>query len=199
MQDGCGVGDEGCEALCHLLVANKRIAHLDLQMNQLTDAGLKRLAEAVPHSGITELHVANNSVTEAGARALVDAAALQHKLIGRTMNISGISDSILAAARRRCPSEAPDITAPTPPGDGGVTTRQDKLDEGDARKEEAGAEAAGVSNGARDKASEAQAVETVPRTRRNGGGDPMPCDGVDSRLEKVVGGACAADAMEQDE
>jgi hypothetical protein len=143
-------------------VANKRIAHLDLQMNQLTDAGLKRLAGAVPHSGIAELHVANNSVTEAGARALVDAAALQHRLVGRTMTISGISDSILAAARRRCPSEATDLTAP---GDGGVTAKQDKVDGGGARKEEEGAEAAGVSNGARDKASEAQALETTSRTR----------------------------------
>ena len=176
-------------------MANKRIAHLDLQMNQLTDAGLKRLAGAVPHSGIAELHVANNSVTEAGARALVDAAALQHRLVGRTMTISGISDSILAAARRRCPSEATDLTAP---GDGGVTARQDKVDGGGARKEEEGAEAAGVSNGARDKASEAQALETTSRTRRHGGGDPMPCDGVDSRPEEAVGDACA-DVMEQDE
>ena len=73
-------------------------------MNQLTDAGLKRLAVAVPQSGLAHLHVANNSVTEAGARALVDAAMQQHKLVGRTVNISGISDSVLAAARRRCPS-----------------------------------------------------------------------------------------------
>lgn len=41
-------------------MANKRLAVLDLQLNQLTDSGVKVLAEAVPKSGLVEVHLGNN-------------------------------------------------------------------------------------------------------------------------------------------
>ena len=37
--EGCGIGDEGCVLVRDLLLANKCISDLDLQMNQVTDKG----------------------------------------------------------------------------------------------------------------------------------------------------------------
>jgi len=107
--------------LAELVVANKRIGELDLQMNQVTDSGIRRLAQAVPQSGLSQVHVANNSVTEVGARALLEASRLLHKLTGRTLSISGISDAFMTAARR---SQGGGGSTPQPPtcssgGDGG--------------------------------------------------------------------------------
>ena len=46
--------------MSELIVANKRLAVLDLQLNQLTDSGVQLLAEAVPKSGLVEVHLGNN-------------------------------------------------------------------------------------------------------------------------------------------
>jgi hypothetical protein len=41
--EGCGIGDEGCVLVRDLLLANKCISDLDLQMNQVTDKGAMTL------------------------------------------------------------------------------------------------------------------------------------------------------------
>ena len=93
-------GDSCCGVVAELIVANKRLAELDLQMNQLTDEGVKVLAEAVPKSGLTEIHVGQNSVTLVGAKALVRSSELLYQVTRRSLTICGISNSVLAQARQ---------------------------------------------------------------------------------------------------
>jgi Ran GTPase-activating protein (RanGAP) involved in mRNA processing and transport len=104
--DGCGIGDTGMDLLRDLVVANKRIHELDLQLNQISDCGAKALASAVPHSGLSILHLGNNTVTAVGTRALLEASVLQHRLTGRMMKLCGISESVMAAARQQLQEKA---------------------------------------------------------------------------------------------
>ena len=99
--DGCGIGDEGMQLMRDLVLANKRIGELDLQLNQVTDAGIKLLADAVPQSGLSVIHLSNNTVTCDGTRALLEAAVYQHKVTGRMLNVCGVSESIMASARQQ--------------------------------------------------------------------------------------------------
>ena len=39
--EGCGLGDGGCEMMANLFKSNKRIAEVDLQMNQVARPPLK--------------------------------------------------------------------------------------------------------------------------------------------------------------
>jgi hypothetical protein len=99
--EGCGVQDEGCRALAALLRANKRIEDLDLQLNQISDAGVAHLAAVLPHTGLRALRLADNSVSAAGAAWLMDAATEQRLLSGRIAQIYGLSDEIMAPLRLR--------------------------------------------------------------------------------------------------
>lgn len=104
--DGCGIGDTGMHLLRDLVVANKRIDELDLQLNQISDCGAKALAEAVPDSGLSVVHLGNNTVTAVGTRALLEASVLQHRLTGRMIKVCGISESVMAAARQQLQEKA---------------------------------------------------------------------------------------------
>lgn len=116
--DGCGIGDKGMELLRDLVLANQRIDELDLQLNQISDSGATALAEAVPNSGLSVVHLGNNTLTSLGTQALLEAAVLQHKLTGRMLKVCGISESVMAAARQQLQdkaSAAASMQAQTPP------------------------------------------------------------------------------------
>ena len=94
--EGCGIGDAGCAALAALLDRNKRIQELDLQMNQISDEGAEALAAALPASGVRQLLLKCNDISEHGGRALIEATLEQRRRTGQCAVLSGLAEGLMA-------------------------------------------------------------------------------------------------------
>lgn len=158
--DGCGIGDEGMQLMRDLVLANKRIGELDLQLNQITDAGVKLLADAVPQSGLLVIHLSNNTVTCDGTRALLEAAVCQHKLTGRMLNICGISEAIMASARQQLQQHRKSTSQRDGPGHSPQQSQRASCDASQADKLVAAASATNNTEGCAE-TQEKSALSTV--------------------------------------
>jgi Ran GTPase-activating protein (RanGAP) involved in mRNA processing and transport len=97
--EGCGAGDQGCSAMAELLLHNKRIREVDLQLNQITDIGAISIAKALPGSGMRQLHLGNNEIGVKGIKALLEAAVQQRAKTGLKL----VRDSHYYACGRHYP------------------------------------------------------------------------------------------------
>jgi len=108
--EGCGAGDQGCSAMAELLLHNKRICEVDLQLNQITDVGAISIARALPGSGMRQLHLGNNEIGIKGIKALLEAAMQQRAKTGLKL----VRDSLYHTCGRD-QSSAPQSLNPSNP------------------------------------------------------------------------------------
>lgn len=94
--NGCSLSDEAIEVLCSSKL--RRLVHLDLSSNKLTDAALARLAEWPGIEHVTSLRVGNNrKLTSKGYDALMKSARFQPA----SFDIGKQSDTKLVANLRK--------------------------------------------------------------------------------------------------